>query len=235
MSESLRPGRRRCQEMSEALRNVSVMKKLAAIGLVTATLVILFNVAPQALGWILVVGVLGVILATALYGVGLTVVHEPLVPISETSVLGRRVASFVKISLAAVALMFTTSFSWIIAERLSVRLSSGGRITDVLISLASELLLPISLFAYFWWMTLSVDLLRIKKAGRASTLVKLLQIVGSSALGTELGVSTSIDRPIGRALYRLGCFLMGDWWWILASFYLAPVVAIVAFECLART
>jgi hypothetical protein len=198
------------------------MKKLALWAVMVIVIIVAYVSAPVVLTWILIVGTVGAVVATALYGLAVTIVHEPLRSLSDMSIFGSRMTSLVKAIIGTVALLFTTLFAWLVGVELDMTLPTANRVMDVFREAGQVLLYPITLFAFFWWLTLSVDLLRIGRIGRETTLTMLMRRAAEIPILADFEDAGWPVRAIGRAILWFGRKLLSEWWWILLAFYMAP-------------
>lgn len=183
---------------------------LAGIAVICAPRPVLAAIA----GGIAVVLSLGAI-ATVVVGIAITAVLKPLVPVSEISVLGKRVMAFLKFALATTAVFGIAFVGWAVAMSYEPAVSDSKRFVEITGQLMQLLSLPVAFAAIIFWMWLNIDLLRISRRKRANAIDLL-------ARKTEPYLMAHRDEA-----RRVAKWLVGEWWWILFAFYLAPSIVIL--------
>jgi len=174
-------------------------------------------VAPRPVQEVLVMAGVGLLLVsivvTAVLGLAITAVVPPLIPMSEVSILGKRVTAFAKFALAVGALFGTAVFGWMVAVSYESTVDNPGNFSTVTGQLIEVLSVPVLMAAIIYWVWLAVDLLRLRKRRRANA-IDLLVRLGRR----HLEVSS-----FGAEARHVAKFLLGDWWWVFYAYCMAPV------------
>ncbi|MFC9560374.1 hypothetical protein [Agromyces sp. NPDC056965] len=158
------------------------------------------------------------VLVTACIGIAVTAILPPLRPVSESSILGRRVVALTKWSLAAGALFGAAYVSWMISATFDSAQADTTRFSEATGLLMNVLwgLLAFAAFVYCVW--LSVDLLRV---GRRRRLNAVDAIIRRAERLLEVRV---------RWARKTAHTLVASPIWILVAFYGLPVAVVMLFE-----
>jgi len=184
------------------------------------------------LGWVALIGMASSIFLTVVAGIAVTVAHPPLRPLAEHSIFFSRLMLFVKVASALAALLFTTLFAWAMGSDLDRTSLAPNAVMDTVQTYGKILLSLLMAFAIFYWMTLAVDLLRLKRAGRERGIELLLAKMSNSRAAEwpeesrgvrrlrEKGVRIDLARIMVRRLLQT---VLNSPLWIIASFYMMPL------------
>lgn len=152
-------------------------------------------------------------------------VLRPPRPLAETSVLGRHVVGLAKIALGFLGFFGGLLLTTIIALGNDHWGTSAGML-DLMDQLWSTFLTLIAVVAYVYWLWAAFDLIRLGSARRL--------------VAVDWWYKKWLDRRIGlrwaeRAVRGIAQGVVGGpWWAILMTFYMAPLILIVATMELAR-
>lgn len=160
---------------------------------------------------------------TAFFGFVVTAMHDPLPKIGEKSIFGKRFSSFRTVSIRTVYLLTSSVYAWTIAKRLELA-PAGLDTPGLVLRLMGEASQIIILLAFFWWMVLPVDLLRLRKSGRARGIEKLAVQVKEFA---DSRVDPLISRGLVWTVLKVGKLSLESRIWILLAFYLVPVFLLI--------
>lgn len=187
-------------------------------GALLALLALLPSPLAQVILYALIAALGAVVMATVLVGVVVTAALPPLRPVSETSILGRRVVTLARWGLGAVALFSGAYVSWMVAATYDAAKDDPALFSEATGLLANVLwgaLAVASLITCIW---LSIDLLRVGERRRSNAVDAMAR-----RAGRLLGLDTTWIRKVAR-------LLMASRLWVLIAFYVFPVAVVAAVE-----
>lgn len=197
---------------------VLVVAYVFLFGALLALLTLLPRPHAQVILYALVAVVVAVVLATVLVGAVVTAVLPPLRPVSETSILGRRVVTLARWGLGAAALFSGAYVSWMVAATYDAAKDDPELFTEATSLLANVLWGALGVASLITCIWLSIDLLRVGKRRRSNAVDVIAR-----RTGRLLGVDTNWIRRMAR-------LLMASRVWILIAFYMLPVAIVAAVE-----